>query len=256
MKKRWKVFWIVSGAIAGIGVLFLIVGLVMGASVSELRGRIPFWYRNCFIDFDSSEQSDRASVKVVDGELHSYSGISSLEIDVNSLEVNIVESAGSEIEVETEIADERINLKVWQEGKELNIETKGNIRINNGGIVNIYIPSGMTLGELSVSVGEGALYAERLSASEVDVAIGAGSADVEMIYAEQIDLECGIGAMDLTFAGTDTDYDYDLECGMGELEVGQQSFSGMAVDKTVHNGASKNADIEVGMGSVNISFEK
>ena len=30
MKKGWKRFWITSGAIAGIGVLFLILGFILG----------------------------------------------------------------------------------------------------------------------------------------------------------------------------------------------------------------------------------
>ena len=35
MKKGWKRFWITSGAIAGIGVLFLILGFILGVSFSK-----------------------------------------------------------------------------------------------------------------------------------------------------------------------------------------------------------------------------
>ena len=37
MKKGWKRFRITSGAIAGIGVLFLILGFILGVSFSKIN---------------------------------------------------------------------------------------------------------------------------------------------------------------------------------------------------------------------------
>lgn len=42
MKKGWKRFWITSGAIAGIGVLFLILGFILGVSFSKIKFGFPY----------------------------------------------------------------------------------------------------------------------------------------------------------------------------------------------------------------------
>lgn len=272
MRKGWKVFWGISGVIAGIGVVFIILGIVMGVTFSEIRGSILHRYQDGFMSgFKKSDTSFTGS-----GEKQEFIGISSLEVDVDKMEVNILESDRNTIVVETLNIDERIGLKIWQEDGELNIETEeGKKRINNAGTVNIYIPSGIRLEEVSFSTGDGVLNAEKLNASEVDVSIEAGTANMDEIHADSIDFscgvgeanasllnaneisaECGLGAMNITLAGKKEDYNYKLECGLGSLELGGESFGGIAIDETINNGASRYVEAECGLGTLNISYEQ
>ena len=41
---------------------------------------------------------------------------------------------------------------------------------------------------------------------------------------------------------------------MGSVVIGGSEFDGMALEKTIQNSASKNMEIECGMGSVEIYF--
>jgi len=43
---------------------------------------------------------------------------------------------------------------------------------------------------------------------------------------------------------------------MGEVKIADGSYSGIAVEQQIDHGASKNLNIECGMGSVNVKFEK
>ncbi|MFQ8980388.1 MAG: hypothetical protein ACLR6I_07435 [Waltera sp.] len=54
-----------------------------------------------------------------------------------------------------------------------------------------------------------------------------------------------MGELKLTLAGTQTDFDYDLSCGMGELKVGDDSYNGLAQEKQINNNASKNMELEM-----------
>ena len=58
----------------------------------------------------------------------------------------------------------------------------------------------------------------------------------------------------MTMSGEKEDYNYELEVGMGTVAIGGSEFGGMAIEKTIENSASKNMDIECGMGSVEIYF--
>ena len=64
-----------------------------------------------------------------------------------------------------------------------------------------------------------------------------------------------MGELQLKLAGTQTDFNYDLSCGMGELTVGDDSYTGMAKEKQINNNAVKNMDLECAMGSVSVQFE-
>ena len=54
---------------------------------------------------------------------------------------------------------------------------------------------------------------------------------------------------------TQEDYNYDLECGVGNLDVGSDSYSGLGREKSISNtGADRKVDLECGMGNVSVNF--
>ena len=43
---------------------------------------------------------------------------------------------------------------------------------------------------------------------------------------------------------------------MGEVKIAEGRYSGIGVEQQIDHGAAKNLDIECGMGSVEVKFEK
>ena len=85
--------------------------------------------------------------------------------------------------------------------------------------------------------------------------IGTGSMTFADLSARKTDGECGLGELDLTLTGTQEDYNYDLECGVGNLDVGSDSYSGLGREKTISNkGADRKLDLECGMGNISVDF--
>ena len=94
-----------------------------------------------------------------------------------------------------------------------------------------------------------------VTAKEADLEIGTGSMTFADLSAKKISGECGLGELDLTMTGTQEDYNYDLECGVGNLDVGSDSYSGLGREKSISNtGADRKLDLECGMGNVSVDF--
>lgn len=142
--------------------------------------------------------------------------------------------------------------------------------------VHISYPEDVKLQELEIEMGAGTVYLNRdieteklsvemgagefdsknpVTAEEADLEIGTGSMTFADLSARKTDGECGLGEMDLTLTGTQEDYNYDLECGVGNLDVGSDSYSGLGREKTISNkGADRKLNLECGMGNVSVDF--
>lgn len=142
--------------------------------------------------------------------------------------------------------------------------------------VCISYPEDVKLQELEIEMGAGTVYLNRdieteklsvemgawefdsknpVTAEEADLEIGTGSMTFADLSAKKISGECGLGELDLTMTGTQEDYNYDLECGVGNLDVGSDSYSGLGREKSISNtGADRKLDLECGMGNVSVNF--
>ena len=155
MKKGWKRFWITSGAIAGIGVLFLILGFILGVSFSKINFSFLhiFPLSNRMVTVKESEGQT--------GEEKTFEGVKNLEIDVDHMSVYLKPSQNGKVCVGTEDIDERANLQIYKEGNTLNIETDlENNRINQAGTIILYLPQDVKFYEMDISVGAGSLKSE------------------------------------------------------------------------------------------------
>ena len=164
---------------------------------------------------------------------------------------------------------------------------------NLGGSICLYVPEGYYFENTSLDLGAGSLSVEELQTGALEANVGAGKMTFEKLEADQVELDCGAGQMTveelssrvaevsvgmgsvrlngdvterldgecsmgelkLTLAGTQTDFNYDLSCGMGELKVGDDSYNGLAQEKQINNNAAKNMELECAMGSVVVEFE-
>lgn len=253
MKKGWKRFWITSGAIAGIGVLFLILGFILGVSFSKIKFGFPYIFPLSNRVVTVKESTGQT------GEEKTFEGVKNLEMDVDHMSVYLKPSQNGKVCVGTEDIDERANLQIYKEGDTLNIETDlESNRINQAGTIILYLPQDVKFYEMDISVGAGSLKSKLQSvhAENADIAVAAGAAEIQGVMAQEMYLECGVGSATLVLHGEQEDYNYSLECGMGEVKIADGSYSGIAVEQQIDHGASKNLNIECGMGSVNVKFEK
>lgn len=253
MKKGWKRFWITSGAIAGIGVLFLILGFILGVSFSKIKFGFPYIFPLSNRVVTVKESTGQT------GEEKTFEGVKNLEMDVDHMSVYLKPSKNGKVCVGTEDIDERANLQIYKEGDTLNIETDlESNRINQAGTIILYLPQDVKLYEMDISVGAGSLKSKLQSvhAENADIAVAAGAAEIQGIMAQEMYLECGVGSVTLTLHGAQEDYNYSLECGMGEVKIAEGRYSGIGVEQQIDHGAAKNLDIECGMGSVEVKFEK
>lgn len=132
----------------------------------------------------------------------------------------------------------------------------------------------LTADKVELEVGAGQITAENLTTKTLHMNVGVGDVDIASMQAEKLEaevglghialsgdisqkskIECGMGGVEMNLSGAEEDFDYDIECAMGNVEIGNDSYSGLAHEKHVDNGADKKMDIECAMGSVEVSFE-
>ena len=284
MKKGWKIFWVVCGVTVCIGVFCLIAGTAMGATTESFRSHFPYgigvinFADGYSSDYGYGEQPSAEDIEVKE----TFSGIKDVEVDVTCLMVQVLESdsASGEIRMETSNIDPRLRFEYSAEGDTLEIKTREwknfwrfGTNLSNG-VVWLYVPKDM-LEEVSMEIGIGELYVENISAKSFSVDAGVGEAVIDNFMADEADFNCGVGSITAagdcnnsvkidggvgevvyTAAGKEQDYNYSLDCGIGDVEVGGSSFTGLGTTKHIDNGAKKEMDIECGIGSVYVSFMK
>lgn len=160
------------------------------------------------------------------------------------------------------------------------------------GEITLYVPENFQFEKVDMELGAGAMELGNLAAKEAKLEVGAGQivvsdmqgekveltvgmgeilvngmqvqeleAEVDMghMYAEgditaKVTIECNMGSIEMEVTGEWMDFDYNLECGMGNLQVGDDVYSGVATEKIITNMADKEMDVECAMGNIQISF--
>ena len=112
------------------------------------------------------------------------------------------------------------------------------------------------IGELEVSVGAGQVDLPEMNVGVLDVEIGMGELVGSGSIQKSASLECSMGNVELTLNGREQDFNYELEVAAGNLTLGRNSYSGLAQERDIQNGADKNMEIECSMGNVTILFNE
>lgn len=286
MKRGWKIFWITCIIVAGTGLALCVAGWAMGATALAIEEQLPSGIGLGIISGDSyfgyignGKEDESVAVKVKDTR-EEFENVRSIDMEVWAGEVNIqtVEDEDQGIVVETKDIDKRLELRYYMDGDELKFRTKDKVfRVNNAGKIgkiNIYIPKGYKFEEVSLDIGAGSLYVDDILAKECDIDIGAGEAVIDNFTVDELDLDCGagqitacgkvdakadldcgVGEIMYTAVGKEADYNYSIECGIGEVICGGSSYSGIASEKEIDNGARKEMVVNCGIGNVTIEFQ-
>lgn len=283
MKKFVKVMLIIAAVFMALGIGFSISGAAMGSSSENAEvfrtvreqvkkaGNSEAWSRFVYIlDEDWEEESQEAG----EPRIFRMENIDEVEVELKYEDLIFEEYDGKELLVEVE-NDPAGSVRVKQERHELKITSN---RKKHDRRVKISYPAGTEFRKLEIGVDAGIVEIKGdLKAYEVDVEIGAGEVsnsgtitareceiqagagrmELGGLLAEKLSGECGMGEMKLSLQGKELDYDYKLECGVGNISIAGEDYSGLGKEKKIQNaGAGRTLELECGMGSVTVEFEE
>lgn len=158
-------------------------------------------------------------------------------------------------------------IKVEQQGiKNFSCDINGDtLRIGGGkkvfgndskGKIMIRIPNGFVFKEVDMEIGAGQADVKDLCAEEFDIEVGAGQAVLKNIDVTYMNAKTGAGQIQAELAGCVEDYKYDIESGVGEILIGENSYSGLGRESHIENpGAHRELDVECGVGQIVIQFQ-
>ena len=109
-------------------------------------------------------------------------------------------------------------------------------------------------GKLKGSVGAGEMKLNNIDVSELSLEVGLGNIEVKGNVTEKADLDCSMGNLNLDLDGKKEDFNFDIEGAMGNLKIGNESYSGLADSRRIHNDADKKIKVSCAMGNVTIQF--
>lgn len=112
--------------------------------------------------------------------------------------------------------------------------------------------SEVTAGVLSASVGAGAMDIEDGVFDTATLNCGVGTMDMEGAIRGDTKIDCGMGAVNLELADGPNSVNYALRCGAGSIEIGDNTYSGLARESKLNNGASATFTLNCGMGVISI----
>lgn len=293
MKRFIKICLIISGTLATLGALFIIIGVSTGGvkiiKNDIMNGNIGFnWTGNIFVN-----SADVKGMKVYDGEAISSKEVSVIEFNgqYGEFEITQWDKEGYSLEGISK------NTKVYYSLEEGTLKItpvdkkKGFIRNTVEG--KLYIPKDAEISKISINVGAGEISCSNIEAEEINVSvgagegrfegvkaaksnfdIGAGSADIRKTSFDEgdftvgmgevsmngtisgnVNVDCGIGEIDLKLTGRQTDYNYAVTVGAGEVEIGDKEFSGLRNRTEVDYNSDNTMNVKCGMGEVSIDFE-
>lgn len=276
MKKGWKRFWIICLVTFCLGIGFCVAGLALGATWNMLDEHTPGWIsfgdRN---NYEVAIGGTEATKVPADASEQHFTGINNIEVEASIIELQILTTEDNDgIMVELEDEDLFSKMDCYKEGDTLVIEANDKFKISGtAGTLWIHIPE-KRFGEVDIDVEAGTVYIEDIRANHLSVNVDAGEAVIERFKADDVDFECGAGRIEaygnadreldtscgageieLSINGKKEDYNYEIECGVGEVIIGNESHSGIGSTDRHSHGASKEMNIECGIGSVTVEFE-
>lgn len=126
------------------------------------------------------------------------------------------------------------------------------LEIGAGQITADYIETS----KASVSVGMGEMDIDDMQVNRLDAEVGVGTLYITADIRENAKIECSMGEVELTVKGNETDFNYNVEAAIGNIDIGRSSYSGLAREKRINNGADKAMNVECSIGNISIDFKE
>lgn len=277
MKRFTGITLVLSGVCALFGILFLLAGSVLGAGIGDfsdlfLNGFFSTgWYKEGTVGDGKAVRKE---------ESFPASEIEKLDFELSVGELCIEENIENpdQILVVTEVKNARVDVKQEKGCLEISEDTGKLFRNNHSGVkITVYLPRDKVYQEIDAEVSVGSMVSEleNLSAQKVSLDSATGEIQVEAIEVYQdldvecsvgsvsikklnvsgdVDVDCGVGEVNLDIYGQKEDFNYVLDCGIGEILIGQDSYSGLGNSTKIDYQSNKKATVDCGVGSVKLSF--
>ncbi len=140
--------------------------------------------------------------------------------------------------------------------------------------IRIYLPEHFRFSETDVSMSLGWVQMNNLKTDDLkidsytgdfemndiqcqklDLDAGVGSTKINHLsFQNQLDIDLGVGSVYVLLDGHEDEYSYNVDVGLGDVMIGDRSFSGI-VDTHLNKRGHKNIDVDCGLGSVDIEME-
>lgn len=105
---------------------------------------------------------------------------------------------------------------------------------------------------LHASVGAGEIDMEDGVFRSVFVDCGVGMVDMQADITEYAKIDCGMGEVDLELVQGIQSANYTLKCGVGSIDIGDSSYSGLSRETRLQNGALAEFELNCGMGAISV----
>ena len=268
MKKITKIMLIMAGVLTAISMICTVAALAMGLTTERFVKMLQ----------DGKFSIDAGDFHISLGEegIYEFEGeVSSTEIQGTKIITYEIEEPCTSMDIEYGAGwiiityDDVEHIEVFfSEGlkpvvkvKNGTLEIKGNtgvgIRDNDldTSYLGIKIPRNMQFDEIAMELGASQAQIDNLDVEKLVVEIGAGQATMNRLIVDEMKLKVGVGQLDIAMYGWESDYNYRIECGVGEIQIGDTSYSGLASAHEVYDAdIEKIIDVECGIGKVNIKF--
>ncbi|MEY8390847.1 DUF4097 family beta strand repeat-containing protein [Lachnospiraceae bacterium 45-W7] len=111
------------------------------------------------------------------------------------------------------------------------------------------------LEKFTADVGAGEIELADVTARQMELVVNVGEITADRIAADLIDINCGTGSVEAEAAGAEQDYNYEVKCSVGDVTIGESSFSGLGNKRKIENHAAREIKVECNIGDVEVSFE-
>ena len=267
MKRFTKICLILAAVLTALGMIGVGVGFLLGAKPEQLARNLSYTAPSLSRSHGQNKDSNSG-----DSSEYTYdSAIRRLELDVHYASVTIGTSEDDHISVKARNAGKYFKESV-EDGDMLVLEDerpKGKATLE----LEILLPD-RVLEEMELDLGAAELTADRLQARQFSLDIGAGVGTIQSLLTSEdasldidvgeltigyfdgsdLELDCDTGQLSITVAGEEQDYNYDLECGIGSIDIGGSSYSGLSSSHSVDNGAARTISADCGMGAISLRF--
>ena len=225
------------------GIVAITAAFVMGLNWNQLKEMV----RNGEFSIDKEDLRGSSSSLKQDG-------YNKLDIECKAGTVLIFYDNVDEIKIEQQGIK---NFKCDANGDTLRISGGKKLFGNDSdGKITIRIPNGYIFKEIDMEIEAGQADIKDLCIEKFDIEVGAGQAILKNIDVTYMNAKTGAGQIQAELVGCAEDYQCDIECGVGEILIGDNSYSGLGRESHIANpGSYRELDIECGVGQIVIQFQ-
>ncbi len=252
---RMALFFVVVGA------AFCVAGLCLGFRPSQLSAMEQSgefrWIGPSGWRENAREVIREATTDEVDYD-QTFTGVKKLKLDCALTDCLLIPSEGTQWRVRGENLPSGFTAK--QSGSTLSVKCGRAVwkfwDRNQSSYLEIYIPKDQVVETLDLDLGVGSLSTGEgyVICRELKLDGGVGSCEMSVDIRKKLELDSGVGDVELEVIGREEDFDYDVDCGVASVEIGEYFFDGLGGDHKIDNKASKEMEIDSGVGSVHIWF--